>query len=83
MSCSTSIFNEGYGLDVNSSVQNIEHKTQDMDLNVGVVCPYSASKLKFRPYFIWEALFYSKQRKKARWELCWDSKINTDVHRIE
>ena len=52
MSCSTSIFHEGYGLDVNSSVQNIEHKTQDMDLNVGVVCPYSATKLKFRPYFI-------------------------------
>lgn len=83
MSCSTSIFSEGHGIDINSSVQNTEHKTQDMDLNVGVVCPYSASKLKFRPYFIWEALFYSKQRKKARWELCWDSKIKIDVHRIE
>ena len=34
------------------SVQNTDHKTQDMDLNVGVACPYSALKLKFRSYFI-------------------------------
>lgn len=52
MSCLTSIFSEGHGVDINSSVQNTDHKTQDMDLNVGVACPYSALKLKFRSYFI-------------------------------
>lgn len=48
---STSTFNEGHRVDVNSGVRSTEHKAPDMDLNVVIVHPYLVLEIEIQTIF--------------------------------
>lgn len=64
---STSIFNEGHRVDVNSSEQSTEHKARDRDLNVILAHLYSAVEIEIQAIFYQRtSILYVSKGIKAR-----------------
>lgn len=67
---STSIFDEGHRVDVNSSVQRTGHKAQDTDLNVEVVYPYPALGIEIQAVFYLSTFISQQGKEKRQGESC-------------
>lgn len=81
---STSIFNEGHRVDVNSGVRSTEHKAPDMDLYVVIVHPYSALEIEIQAVFYQRtSILYVRKGKQGKGRVVLGSKIKIDVSWIK